>query len=278
MGKLIKFTEDVMNKVREMFEKELSEAKLANGKFQFTFSAENKDEKAILYFTEMAYLKMTTLVREFDKEVGWHGIAKRGDDPEKNEYFIEDIIVYPQEVTGATVNTNQQEYQDWLYALEDEQFNNLRMQGHSHVNMSTSPSGVDETLYEKFLDQLDDQDFYIFLIWNKRGEKTIKIYDMAKNMYFDTSSCEVKVLDDGSGYYKFIADAKELVKNRPAQTTAVSVATSPAKPSQSQSYSYSHGGYSGANSGYAGSSGSKKPNWWSEFYDEYSYGEGWWKR
>ena len=84
----------------------------------------------------------------------------------------------------------------WLMNHEDDVFNNIRMQGHSHVNMGVTPSGVDNSLYERILEQLDDEMFYIFLIYNKKGDKTFKIYDLAKNILFETGDVTVKVLDD----------------------------------------------------------------------------------
>ena len=194
MAKIIRLTPDVLETVKKEFEKQLLSTKLSNGKFQFTSSFSGVKRDAVLYFTKNAWQKMQALVSGFNKEVAWHGIAKRGDDPEKDEYVISDILVYPQEVTGATVNTDQVEYQTWLMNHEDEVFNNIRMQGHSHVNMGTTPSGVDESLYDRILAQLEDDMFYIFMIWNKQGQKTIKIYDLAKNVLFETSDVTVTVM------------------------------------------------------------------------------------
>lgn len=214
MSKIIKLTPECIDEIRKDFEETINTAKLSDGKINFTKSFGNIKREATLYFTELAWLKMQTLVREFDKEVAWHGIAKRGEDVSKDEYIISDILVYPQEVTGATVNTDQEKYQMWLMGHDDEIFDNIRLQGHSHVNMGVTPSGVDISLYEQILDQLDDDMFYIFIIWNKRGDKTIKIYDLAKNVLFETPDCAVKVMDDGTGIEKFLKNAKNMVKDK----------------------------------------------------------------
>lgn len=213
MSKIIKMTSQNLDEIRKDFEEALKGVKLSDGKINFTKSFGNIQRKATLYFTELAYLKMLTLVREFDKEVAWHGIAKRHE-TEDDAYVISDILVYPQEVTGATVNTDQEKYQMWLMNHEDEVFNNIRMQGHSHVNMGTNPSTVDTSLYERILDQLDDDMFYIFLIWNKKNEKTIKIYDLAKNVLFETLDVTVSILDDGTGMEQFLKTAKEMVQDK----------------------------------------------------------------
>ena len=219
MAKIIKLTPEYLEEVRHDFEASLRGLKIADGKITFTKTFTSIQRKATVYYTETAWQKMQTLIREFDKEVAWHGIAYRGDDPEKDEYTITDILVYPQEVTGATVTTDQTKYQNWLMEHDDEVFNNIRMQGHSHVNMSTSPSGVDTSLYERILDQLDDTMFYIFLIYNKKGDKTYKIYDLAKNVLFETADVTVKILGNGFDMDEFIKDAKSKVLDRPIGVT-----------------------------------------------------------
>ena len=214
MAKIIKLTEEYIEEARRDFEEALKNAKLSDGKINFCKSFTSISRKATVYFTEIAWEKMQSLIREFDKEVAWHGVAFRGEDTEKDEYTITDILVYPQEVTGSTVTTDQTKYQTWLMEHDDDVFNNIRMQGHSHVNMSTSPSSVDTNLYEKILDQLDDTMFYIFLIYNKRGDKTYKIYDLAKNVLFETSDVTVKIIGKDFDLDSFVRDAKSKVTDR----------------------------------------------------------------
>lgn len=214
MSRLIKITPECLDEIRKDFETTLKGAKVADGKISYTKNFGYINRKAVIYFTDLAWLKMQALIREFSTEVAWHGVAYRGEDESKDEYYITDILVYPQEVTGATVNTDQEKYEQWLMQHDDEVFFNIRMQGHSHVNMSTSPSGVDTTHQEKILAQLDDTMFYIFMIWNKRGEKTVKIYDLAKNILFDGQDVSVQVKDDGLGLDAFLSGAKAMVQDR----------------------------------------------------------------
>lgn len=213
MSKYIKIPSNTIAEIKAAFEEALKSINPTDGRINFTKTFDTLKEKATLYFTEIAYLKMIALVRDFNSEIAWHGIAKRCED-EENAYIISDILVYPQEVTGATVTTDQQKYQTWLMNHEDEVFNNIRMQGHSHVNMGVTPSGVDTTLYEKIREQLDDTMFYIFLIWNKKGDKTIKIYDNAKNILFETADVTVKIREDDTGMEKFLREAKEMVQEK----------------------------------------------------------------
>ena len=219
MAKLIKIGPECLEEVRKEFEESLKNLKLSDGKISFTKTLGTIQSRADLNFTDIAWQKMQALVREFDKEVAWHGIAFRDEGPDKNAYTITDIIVYPQEVTGATVTTDQTKYQTWLMDHDDDVFNNIRMQGHSHVNMSVSPSGVDTSLYDRILNQLDDTMFYIFLIWNKKGEKTVKIYDLAKNILFETSDVDVHILGNGFDMNAFLTDAREKVQTKPVTVT-----------------------------------------------------------
>ena len=56
-------------------------------------------------FTPEAYHEMCMLIDHFDTEVAWHGLVDRID---KTHFRITKILVYPQKVTGATVNTDQE--------------------------------------------------------------------------------------------------------------------------------------------------------------------------
>jgi hypothetical protein len=211
MSKFIRFPAAMRDEARREFEEALMHSKLADGKFNFTKTLTAPPAKASLLFTPQAFAKMLMLVNGFSSEVAWHGVAFRGDDPEKNEYLVSDILVYPQEVTGTTVNTDQEKYQNWLMELDDETFPHIRMQGHSHVNMSTTPSGVDLTHQEKILDQLDDDMFYIFVIWNKRMEHTVKIYDLQKGLLFEPGDITVSMTTEGVSFEEFMKDAHDMV-------------------------------------------------------------------
>lgn len=214
MSKYIKITQEEKTKFMSELEKILDVGKFPDGKINISKDIGTIDRKATIYFTENAWHKMQTLIREFSTEVGWHGIATRGENPDTDEYYVTDILVYPQEVSGTTVTPDQVKYQTWLMQHDDDVFNNIRMQGHSHVNMGTTPSAVDLTFYESILAQLDNTMFYIFMIWNKSGSKTVKLYDLAKNVLFETLDVTIKVIDDENGLNKFLAEAKDKVQTK----------------------------------------------------------------
>lgn len=214
MAKIIRLTPEIIEGIREEFDRELKSARLSDGKISFTKSLTSEKASAVIRYSEKAWLKQTALISGYDKEVAWHGIARRGDDESANEYFIDDILIYPQKVSGATVETDQAEYQTWLLSQGPDVMRSIRMQGHSHVNMSTSPSGTDTGYYREILDQLTNEMFYIFMIWNKRGEKTVLLYDMKKNILFETADCTVMVDDGEIGIQKLMNDAKTMVKGK----------------------------------------------------------------
>ena len=213
MAKIIRLTPELVEKLRAEFEDAVKSMRLSDGKFSFERSITAEKQEATVFFTEKAWLKMWALINKYDKEVAWHGIARRGDDESKNEYIISDILIYPQKVTGATVETDHAEYQSWLLSQGPAVMSTIRMQGHSHVNMSTSPSTVDTGYYKEIIDQLSNTMFYIFMIWNKRGEKTIMIYDMAKNIMFQSSDVKVELIEGDIGVSKLLDEADKMVRS-----------------------------------------------------------------
>lgn len=214
MSKPIYLTKEYIDNMVEEFRKNVTDAKMSDGKISFSKSFDytgEDDTKAYVIFTPMAYVKMLTLLKHFDTEVAWHGTVRREDE---DTFVITDVMVYPQTVTGATVNTDQEEYQKWMMTLEDDVFNSMRMQGHSHVNMGTSPSGVDSNHQQQILAQLKEDDYYIFMIFNKRLDHTIKIYDYANNVMYEDKDVIVSVADDEFDVESFIAESDHAVTHK----------------------------------------------------------------
>lgn len=215
MSKPIKLTDELLQKIQDEFIAKVKSTKMFDGKLEYsrTFKWEGDDDRATVYLSSIAFAKMNSLIQQFNDEVAWHGVVHR-DEQNPSIFHITDILVYPQVVTGATVNTDQEAYQTWLYSFDDDVFNNIRMQGHSHVNMVVSPSGVDTTHQEKILKQISDDDYYIFMIWNKRYEHFVRIFDLKNNTLYDTADVDVYIGDAGVDLQAFISRAKEIVTNR----------------------------------------------------------------
>lgn len=153
----------------------------------FTLSQQLKNvatKKAEVHFSSEAYYKMFALVDGCNKEIAWDGIVYR-DEEQANVFYVTDIIVYPQKVTGATVETDDEPYMNWMNTLDDETFNHRRFNGHSHVNMGVTPSGTDTTYREQSI--LNINDFFIYGIFNKRKEHNFQIYDVENNIIYDNA-------------------------------------------------------------------------------------------
>jgi len=210
MPRPIILTDEIKKKAQEDFAAMLDGLKMSDGKLNYskTFKCDNSD--AVVWITPESYQKIITLITEFSDEVAWHGAVSRSGD---SEFTIEDVFVYPQEVTGSTVNTDQEEYSKWLYELDDDTFNAIRMQGHSHVNMSVTPSSVDDKHRQQILEQLESDMFYIFMVWNKSLNVHTLIYDMSKNVLYEDKDVDVRLLAD-DGMDEFLTDAKKKVQKK----------------------------------------------------------------
>lgn len=151
-------------------------------------------ETPTLIIAPLANYKMHCLIKTCDKEVGWHGFIE---DLGNNTYYLYDIILYPQFVTGATVEPTEEEYNDWINEQATnhlDQFNKMRMHGHSHVRMAVSPSAVDLKFREDLMANLNEDienPFYFFLIGNKNDTFNIEMYDLKNEMIFDSSDIQI---------------------------------------------------------------------------------------
>lgn len=135
-------------------------------------------EDPVVQFTREAYDKMYGLIDSCAKEIAWHGtVERRG-----MNFLVSEILVYPQIVAAATVDADEEKYVTWNMGLTNDQVNNMRLQGHSHVNMAPNPSGTDEGYYLNLLEHVED--FYLIIIMNKRKEYTLRLYDMQQNLVY----------------------------------------------------------------------------------------------
>lgn len=213
MGKPIRLTDEKIEAILTQTKAKLEDMQakgdnMFEGELTFKLSSVlGTDERAHLIFSPEAYAKMFALVDNFSSEVAWHGTVQR----DGLDFYIEDILVYPQKVTGVTVNTDQAEYDTWMMELDDDTFSSLRMQGHSHVNMGVSPSGVDTTHQKQILEQLKGTDFYIFMIVNKHRDMFITIFDLASNVKFETEDIDLYIGPSDFAQKEFVDEAKSLV-------------------------------------------------------------------
>ena len=226
MPRPITITNEMKQKALTDFAEILDGMKLSDGEIKYKRAFKYENKTATVWLTQEAYRKIVSLVTNFSSEVAWHGTVSRYGN---NEFIIEDIFVYPQEVTGSTVNTDQKLYTEWLYSQDDETFNKIRMQGHSHCNMGVTPSGVDDKHRQHILDQLEPEMFYVFMIWNKALAVHTLIYDMAHNVLYEDDDVDVKLQND-ENMDTFLADALEKVKKPESKRKKVASKKQEAEP------------------------------------------------
>lgn len=199
--KRIKIDENTKTLLLNKFTQFLNTNKFSDTKVNFpidlnTMSLPENISKPTVYINEEAYLKILLYVRDTTTEIAWHGTVER--DLTNNLYYIKNVFLYPQKITAATVQTDQDKYQEWLTNLDDDTYNKLRFQGHSHVNFGISPSGTDLSYYDSMLQVLPNNDYYIFMIINKTGAMTLLIYDLATNLIYETEDIDFKIISDNT--------------------------------------------------------------------------------
>ncbi len=191
----------------DKYEDELKDTEIS---FEKNLSEKAK-EKITIYFTPEAYIESQALVKNFDGEVGWHGLIEKIDD---NAYIVTGIIVYPQVVNGARTldptKTNK-----W-YEDHEDVLDLLHFQAHSHVNMSTSPSSTDMENQKNIVRNLQGEGFQLFQIWNKSGDINSFLYDLDNNVMYDRNDIQIEIVkEDNSTVSEFIQKAKEMVESMP---------------------------------------------------------------
>ena len=124
--------------------------------------------------------KMELIIDLIDTEVGWYGLVEW----QKPDIFkVKDIYLLKQEVTGTFTEIDAMALCDLEDELEkkgllkDDQLDTtgLYLWGHSHVNMSPSPSGTDVDTMQKICER-SKPPFFIRLIQNKKGDRTVTLY------------------------------------------------------------------------------------------------------
>ena len=169
------------------------------------YIADKQLEEPKIYITAEAYVKLRKLVDDTTTEIGWYGTVTKMPGFE-SVFVIDDILVYPQTVTGATCIQDDDRVFEFELNLSTDQVNRKRFHGHSHVNMGVTPSGVDEQFYQDILTQVDD--YFIVMITNKSGAYYTRFYDMQNNILYTGIPVQV-MLDNGIALEHWYDDATQ---------------------------------------------------------------------
>ena len=169
-----------------------------------------------IYITTEAYCKMRKLVDDTRTEIGWYGTVTKVPGLDST-YVIEDILVYPQKVTGATCEQDESKMFEFEMSLTTEQVNTKRFHGHSHVNMGVTPSGVDESFYQDILTQVND--YFIICITNKSNQYTVRFYDVQNNILYTDLKIDI-LNDEGTSLDHWYEETKKCLKEPVARVSA----------------------------------------------------------
>lgn len=172
------------------------------------------EDKPRIIFSDKAAKIIKALVAQCPDEVAWNCTVYK---KKNNVYYIKDVVMFPQIVTGTAVDVNETEYANWLATLPADVFNNLRFHGHSHVNMAVNPSGIDTKYQSDMLQNLTD--FYIYMIFNKRGEFYACIYDIKALTFYERDDIIVQF-----GVKSYEDEAAQLLKEYVKHPTVKSTA------------------------------------------------------
>lgn len=178
MARLLKADDKIIDKLKESIKKGLSGFDVTTNKIEYTLPKVNK--KCTVFIPNTIQRKINALVDTCQKEIAWHVTVQRA---QEDLFEVTDIIMFPQTVTGATVTSDDADYTEWIMSLDDDIFDRLKGHMHSHVNMGVRPSGVDTT-YQNQVAQ-NEEDFYLFAIWNKKGDNWFRIVDIKNNILYE---------------------------------------------------------------------------------------------
>ena len=135
-----------------------------------------RDASYNVYILPDARAKMEMYCELCEKEIGWLGFVKKFPG---TGYLITDVVLLKQEVHATTTEIDPQALLEFWGATPVEQQADIKLWGHSHVNMSPTPSGQDDSQMDYFK---DGNDWFIRLITNKKGDMNITIYDYANGI------------------------------------------------------------------------------------------------
>ena len=167
-----------------------------------------------IYINIDALNKMREYIRQSSLEIGWLGTCEK----EGNDYFITDVFLFKQEVHATTTEITTEGLNEFAMDVLQRPdgvdiWNNMKVWGHSHVNMSTSPSGQDDEQIEVFAENADD--FFIRIIANKQDDFRIDLYDFLTGVIYEKLPYTVEFGEDTNyitALYKKIDELKGLIK------------------------------------------------------------------
>ena len=159
-----------------------------------------KYKKPVIQIPADIYMKMFALVKTSNVEIQWHGLINR--DIKNQIYTIYDIFLPPQINSPTATTTDDKKFALWIEEkITDFTFpiQDMRLHGHSHVNMNVFSSSIDDAYQIDLLSKVNDGDYYLFLVLNKKNDICALLYDMDQGILFETKDLIIEIIDkDGN--------------------------------------------------------------------------------
>ena len=144
-----------------------------------------------IFIKEEILAKTKAYIQATDVEVAWLLLVE--EDKEKNEYVIYDTVLLEQERSATKADMTEEGMQKCLQELiaqgRSNELTNIRGWGHSHVNMSVTPSGTDDSTFSEYYTKVP---YFIRLIGNKKNEMRIDYVNREQEIKFDNVCWEIK--------------------------------------------------------------------------------------
>lgn len=150
------------------------------------------DNRYEVYILPQARQKMEMYCDLSDGEIGWLAFVEKYDGV---GFLITDCVLLKQEVNGTTTEIDPMALIEFWDATPIEKQGLIKMWGHSHVNMSTSPSGQDDSQMEYFK---DGNEWFIRLITNKKREYHIDVFDYKNGLKIHMDQADLKDYNPGA--------------------------------------------------------------------------------
>jgi hypothetical protein len=147
-----------------------------------------------LIYTTTAFktlLAMMNTTHAKTKEFLFLGLVHK----ENSDYVVEDFLLVPQQkCSAAYCETDDEAYPTWLAEnVPLEKRSLIRLHGHSHVNMGTSPSGTDDVQIKELCNNVSD--FFIQLIVNHNMINTVNIWDKTNKLIYNNLEQYIRIND-----------------------------------------------------------------------------------
>ena len=161
-----------------------------------------------IIISPLALDKMNLYIDECDQEVGWLGTAVR----EGKVIKIIDMFLFDQEVSAVTTDITEEGLSSFAEELLKQPdgidiWNNIKVWGHSHVNMATNPSGTDDDQMDTFVEC--QHDWFIRIIGNKRGSLRVDLFDYKLGVIYNDMPWVIGYSEEEIHIYNIIVELEK---------------------------------------------------------------------